>query len=153
MTTTKADTNEATLNAADPNELADIARKMKMGGMFTPRKVTFAGMAAAAAQDITSAANFALATSSPAQRTGTTRLPPILSVIAVRVTAGAAAAGVRMIGDAGATPSATVAALSDDGKTLTFEGTVTGMVLEYIPRPASGDENTPTDMTANFARS
>jgi hypothetical protein len=45
--------------------------------------------------------------------------------------------------DAGGTASATVALLSDDGKTLTFEGTVTDFVVEYIPRAS-------TDMTSDF---
>lgn len=143
-TAVRTDTNEIILNKADPNDLADVVRKMQMGSMLTPRKITFTGLTAAAAQDITTAAAFAAAAKSPALPSNQTTLPPILSVIAVRVTAGAAAAGVRMVGDAGATPSATVVALSDDGKTLTFEGTVTAFVLEYIARPG-------TDMTAKFA--
>lgn len=63
----------------------------------------------------------------PATSWGTTR---------VRVTAGAAAAGVRHVVDPNATPSATLATLSADGRTLTFEAGVTGAVVDYVPYPA-----------------
>jgi hypothetical protein len=53
----------------------------------------------------------------------------------VRVTGGAAAAGPRQVTDAGGTPSATVATLSADGATLTFEGTVTDAVISYDAAP------------------
>ena len=60
--------------------------------------------------------------------------PPALMVQSVRVTAGLSA-GVRSVGDSGATPSVTVCALSDDGATLTFDGaTLTGAVIVYVPR-------------------
>jgi len=145
ITTTRTETVERALNDANPNKAADALHKMSVGTMLAPRKITFAALASAAAQDITTAAAFAAATISPVYPSDVVALPPMLSVIACRVTAGAAAAGVRTIGDSGATPSATVAALSDDGKTLTFEAGVTGFVLEYIPRPS-------VDMQAKFDR-
>lgn len=161
MTTTKADTIETTLNQADPNELPDAFRKMKLGQASTPRKVTFTGLASSAVQDITTAAAFAAAVAVPPFPAGTTRLPAIGTVTALRVTAGTVL-GARVIIDSGGTPAASAtgiggapggsAALSDNGKTLTFEAVITAMVLEYIPRPSTGDENTPTDLTANFAR-
>jgi hypothetical protein len=146
MTTTRVDTTEQILKKADPNEINDAFHKMDLGTMLTPRKHTFTALASAAAQDITTLAALAADVATPALPSNVLNLPPILSVIALRVTAGAAAAGVRTIGDSGATASATVAKLSDDGKTLTFEAAVTAFVLEYIARPN-------TDMTAKFAPS
>lgn len=131
------------LNDANPNLLATLLQQVKLGKMLDPVKVTFAGLTASAAIDITTAAS----------RTGATinqglegiaageALPPIQMVKTLRVTAvGTGALGARVVTDAGGT--ATVAAgnhpgialLSDDGKTITFEGTVTGFVLEYMPR-------------------
>lgn len=150
-TTTRTDTIEQVLKRADPNELPDALRKVDLGQMLTPRKVTFAALSAAAAIDITTAASKAAATVSPALPDNVSALPPILSVISCRVSAvGTGALGDRHISDAGGTPAAPgasgpgIATLSDDGKTLTFEGTVTGFVLEYIPRPA-------TNLTTKFA--
>lgn len=54
-----------------------------------------------------------------------------------------ASAGARLVTDAGGTAAAGVATLSDDGKTLVFETTVTGFVLEYYAKPA-------VDMTTAF---
>ena len=48
----------------------------------------------------------------------------------------AAAAGPRIVTDAGGSASATVCTLSADGTTLTFEANVTGAVVSYMPRPA-----------------
>lgn len=150
-TATRNETLEAALNTATPGRLADALAKVALGTMLAPRKVTFAGLTADAAQNITTAANYALATVSPAMPGGTLVLPAILSVISCRVTAGAAAAGPRAVTDSGGAAGAPgangpgIALLSDDGKTLTFEGAVTGFVLEYVPRPAS-------DMSADFAR-
>lgn len=149
-TTTKTDTLEETLRRADPDVLADALRKMDLALMFTPRKVTFAAMTSAAAQNITSTANFSKATVAPAFSTVRTTLPPILQVITLRVTAGTLAVGPAIVTDAGGTAtaigagSAHVALLSDDGTTLTFQAAVTGMVLEYIPRSS-------IDMTTKFA--
>ena len=64
--------------------------------------------------------------------------PPALMIQTLRVTAGAANPGNRQISDAGGTPSATVATISDDGSTLTFEGTVSAALITYIPGPAVG---------------
>ncbi len=51
--------------------------------------------------------------------------------ISVRVTAGAAAAGPRLVTDAGGTPDANTATLSADGATLSFEADVTEAELLY----------------------
>jgi hypothetical protein len=126
-TVTIPPTLQTKLDKAEPGNLADVLRQVKLGTMLTPRKKTLTALAAAAAHNITDAAHGSLA--------------PILKITALRVTAGAATAGARIITDSAALAAATVAALSDDGTTLTFEDTVTAFVLEYIPRSA-------VDMTA-----
>lgn len=145
-TVTRTETTEQVLKKSDPTEMMDALRKVDLGTRLTPRKITFAALTSAAAQDITTAAAKAAATIVPALPDNDPVLLPIHDVISLRVTAGAAAAGPRTISDSGGTASATVALLSDDGKTLTFETTVTGFVLQYVPRPAN-------DLTAKFAPS
>lgn len=130
-TTNEVQTLQVVLDKANPETLADALRKVKLGTLLTPLKITKTGMTLAAAHDITDHEHG--------------HNPPILAIIALRVTVkDTAAFGVRMIGDAAATLSTTVARLSDDGKTITFEGTVSGFVLEYIPR-------SDVDMTDVFA--
>lgn len=141
MTTTKTKTIREVLNKAEPNEISDALRKVRLGNMVEPIKVTFASLSAAAAIDITTAASKAAATIAGGftLASGET-LPPIGQVVSLRVTAGAAAAGARVVTDAGGTAGAPgangpgIALISDNGKTLTFEGNVTGFVLTYLPR-------------------
>lgn len=102
------------LDTANPNNLPDALRKVLLGTLLAGKKVT-----------VSQAAATTVALSPPAL-TGT---------ISVRVTGGAAAAGPRHIVDAAGTPAATIATISDDGATLTFEGTVTDAILSYVPRP------------------
>jgi hypothetical protein len=109
-----SETLKSALNRANPNTLADVLAKIDLGTMLEPKTVTVAQ---------SSASTIPLD-------------PPALAVFAARVTGGAAAAGARMVSDAGATASATVATLSADGATLTFEAGVTGAVVSYMPRPA-----------------
>jgi hypothetical protein len=132
VTTTATQTIKEVLNQAAPGQLPDALRKVQLGTMLTPIKLVKTGLSSAASFDITSAA------------LGSN--PAALGIFTLRVTAGTAAAGVRMIGDAGATPSATVATLSDNGKTITFEDVATAFVMEYLPRPAA-------DTTGAFANS
>lgn len=129
-TTTKPNTIADVANSGNLNELSDVAQKVQLGTMLGTTKRTFTGLASAAAHNLTDVAH----ASSPAA--------DIIS--SVRVTAGAAAAGLRQIGDAAATPSATVAALSDDGKTITFEAGVTAFIIVYKAKAA-------VDPTAKFA--
>lgn len=131
MTTTFKDTLKSALDRGNLNQIADVLAQMDLGTMLTPLKLTKTGLTAADHFDLTSAA------------LGSN--PAILAIVALRVTGGAAAAGVRKIGDAGATPDANTIALSDDGKTITFEANVTDFVIEYIPRPA-------VDMNGPYAR-
>lgn len=142
MPVTPADvTLQQVLNKANLNQLATILQKMKLGNMLNPVKVVVVGLTAAAAIDITTAAVRAASTITGLERDTGDSLPAILSVTALRVTGvDTGALGARSVTDAGGTAVAPglngpgIALLSDDGKTLTFEGTVTGFVLEYIPR-------------------
>ena len=135
-TTTLESTPQSVLNKAAPNLHADALAKIKVGNVLSPIKVTFASLTAAAAIDITTADSKAAATIvgfTPALASGQ-NLPAIGQVVTCRVTAGTAATGDRQITDAGGSASTSVAILSDDGKTLTFEANVTGFVLTYFPR-------------------
>ena len=109
-----AETLKSSLNRANPNTLADVLAKIDLGTMLDPKTVTVAQTAA----------------------TTITLNPPALAVFGARVTAGAAAAGPRLVTDHAGSPSATVCTLSADGATLTFEGNVTGAIVSYMPRPA-----------------
>ena len=111
VTTTKHESLKDALDQANPNQVADALQKTKLGTMLTPLKKTFSALSASLTHDLTDVAHGSGLAA--------------LSIVTLRVTAGAAAAGARFVTDAGGTASATVALLSDDGKTLTFEGTVT----------------------------
>lgn len=142
--TTAEQTYQQWLNKANANLLPTIFQKMKLGNMLSPVKVTVTGLTATTTPDITSAAVRLAATVTGLERETTENLPAILAVKTLRVTAvGTGATGPRVVTDSGGTavaPSsgiAGVALLSADGTTLTFECTVTGFVLEYIPRSAT----------------
>lgn len=141
MTTTKIETLQRALNDANPNEVADCLKRVKLGNMLNTVKVTATGLVSAASQDITTAAVKAASVIVGLALDSGENLPASNVVQSVRVTAGAAAAGLRQIGDSGATASATVAKISDDGKTLTFEAGVTAFVLTYMPRSAEALSN------------
>lgn len=113
---TSIETLKTALNRANPNTLADVLALIDLGTMLDPTAVTVSQ---------TSATTITL---SPAAMCA--------GVVSARVTGGAAAAGPRIVTDAGGTPSTTVATLSADGTTLTFEAGVTGAVVTYVPRPA-----------------
>lgn len=149
MTTNQTQTYRVVGDKANPNLLGDLLRAMKFGLMCSPIKVTVTGLTAAAAIDITTAAVKAAATIVGASLATGENLPAIGHIVGLRVTGvGTAATGPRAVTDAGGTPAAPptatayagasvgLATLSDDGKTLTFEGTVTGFVLYYVPRSA-----------------
>ena len=142
--TTAEQTYQNWLNKANANLLPTLFQKMKLGNMLSPVKVTVTGLTETASPNITSTAVRLAATVSGLERETTDPLPAILAVKTLRVTGvGTGATGPRVVTDAGGTavaPStgiAGVALLSDDGTTLTFEGTVTGFILEYIPRSAT----------------
>ena len=137
-TTTREETVQSTLNKSDLTDTADLLAHVDAGYALSVVEATVVGAVSAAAQDITSEDTLTNATVvgiSPALSVADgARLPAAGLVSSLRVTAGAAAAGIRQIGDAAATPSATLATLSTDGTTLTFEAAVTGYVLVYQPR-------------------
>lgn len=145
MTTTTIEaTVQSALNNSDLTDTADLLAKIKAGFAMSTIKVTVVGAASLAAQDITSLDTITNATVvgiSPALvATDGDRLPAIGNVVSLRVTAGTADAGDRIISDAGGTPAAKaalaagVATLSDNGTTLTFEAAVTAYVITYQPR-------------------
>lgn len=137
MTTTRDETLQTILNKADPTQISDAFRVVRIGDKLANVQVTVAALASATAVDITTPAVKAAITALTGLTLGDdVNLPAIGVPVSVRVTAGAAAAGPRQITDAGGTASATVALLSDDGTTLTFEAGVTGFVLLYQPRVA-----------------
>lgn len=145
MSSTPADrTLRDILDKANLNDLATALQRVKLGRRLSSVKVTISGLTASATVDITSAAALAAATVVGLNLADGERLPAIELVKTLRVTAvGTGATGPRVVTDTGGTavaPSsgiAGVAKLSDDGTTLTFEGTVTGLIIEYMPRSAT----------------
>lgn len=141
MTTTARDTYRDALDRANPNELADLLRQIKLGSVLTPLNRDFT-ITASATLDVTAkdAAGEVVGASNPKRKA-------ILAAIAVQVTASGTAGslGAYLVADAGATPKIPVGGagltpgictLSDDGKTLTFPNTVTGVTVQYVPRAA-----------------
>ena len=137
-TTNRATTVQSALNDGNVNVFGAAAQLLKLGNVLSPIKVVVTGLTASATVNITAAATKAAATITgftPALATGQ-NLPAIGSIDTLRVTTvGTGATGVRAVTDAGGTASSSVALISDDGTTLTFEGTVTGFVMWYWPRP------------------
>jgi hypothetical protein len=139
-TTAVPETLADVLTKADPDKLADALRKVDLGALLAPTKKTIT----------LGTVNAAVPLSPPALCINTLRVSD--------VTGGTAAVGTRVVVDSGgvalvAAPGATgnanvpgVASLSDDGATLTFEGTVKAIVVSYIPRSAA-------DVTGLFKRS
>ena len=122
MTVTVNETLGSTLDRADPNTISDAFHDVKMGTLLTPLQATITQASSATA----------------------TLDPPALGPqhVYVRVTTGGAT-GVRTVVDAAETPSTTLATLSADGTTLTFEAAVTVFVLDYMPRSF-------TDLSTDF---
>jgi len=144
MTTTKTLTYRDVLNRANPNDIADALRAVKIGNMLSKIKVTVAALTATATPDITSQDVLDAATVTGIELAGET-LPAIGKVVALRCTTSGTAntVGSYAVTDASGTvlsPTAStvvgLAKLSDDGTTLTFPTTVTGFVLEYYPAAA-----------------
>lgn len=130
MTTTADLTIQGALNEANPSRAWAAVQKAKLGDAMRGLQKTIT---------ITSAASFDLTTIDDPDDTSK-KLPAALVISSLRVVTGTAA-GIRQISDAGDTPSATLATLSDDGKTVTLEAVITVFVINYIPKE---------DLTANF---
>jgi len=146
VTLTTPETVGQLANRANPNQIADILHKMQLATMMDPVKITVAGIAALAAIDLTALKKgdgFTTINSGLAEWIAGQGLPAILAIKSLRVTASFTANTVGSYvvtddGGTGLTPTAGanvgIAKLSDDGKTLTFLTTITGFVIEYIPR-------------------
>ncbi len=151
-TTTRTRSVRDVLDSANPNDLPDALRKIKLGTMLYPLKRAFTGLTAAAAFDLT-------AIDGTGETTGAGN-PNRLGALAVKtlrvITTGTAASvGSYIVGDTGATPTLPtggasagvgIATISDDGKTITFPNTVTAFTIAYIPLVLST-----TDLDAAFA--
>jgi len=149
---TKVLSTRDTLDDANPLDIADALRRLKLGTTFTPLKRTFTGLTAAASFDLT-----AIDGTGETVGAGNANRLAALSVTNLRVTASSTAASVGsyVAGDVGATllippggasAAVGVARISDDGKTVTFPNTVTAFVIAYIPRILSSEA-----MAAAFA--
>jgi hypothetical protein len=134
-TTTAVETLKTVLNEANPNRIADALAKIDLGTMFTAVEYdtgTITGVAG-----VTIPGNGALLVQS-----------------ARVVTSGTGASvGTYLAGDSAVTPllppggastAVGIAALSVDGKTITFPNTVTRAVIRYVP-------NTVVALTEKFA--
>ena len=145
MSTTTADiTLQQIINRSNLNQLAAALSKVKLGNVLGSVKITVASLTATATPVVTGSAVRAAATISGLDRGTNDNLPAIQTVKTLRVTTSGTAnsVGSYAVSDAGGTaltPTAGanvgLALLSDDGTTLTFPTTVTGFVLEYVPRP------------------
>lgn len=149
VTTTKNETLRSVLNDANLNEIASAMRRMRLGDRLSVVKVTVASLTATATPDITSAAVKAAATIVGMTLATGENLPPIGHVLSLRISASGTAAsvgtyavsdagGTAIIPPGGASAAAGIALISDDGKTITFPNTVTGFVIQYIPREPVG---------------
>jgi hypothetical protein len=148
-TSTTPRTLKAALDEANPNDLADVLRLLKLGTANTVLKRTFTGLTAAASFDLT----LIDGTGETAGAANPNRLPAEI-VRTLRCTASGTAnsVGTYITGDSGATatsPTAStvvgIALISDDGKTITFPTTVTAFVIEYYPLTLSAAQ-----MAANY---
>lgn len=159
VTATKTNTLADVLDKADPDQIADALRLIKLGRMLNPLKVTFAAITAVAAPDLTT---FKVGDAGVTVNQGLTNfpvgtpLPPVLDLTSLRVTASGTGAslgtytltdtgGTAIVPPGGASVAVGIAKLSDDGKTITFPNTVTGFVIEYTPRSF-------TDPTTKFEK-
>lgn len=122
------------LQTANPNTLPDMLRAQRVDRLFRPISASITLAVPAAVVALTAlrndGVNIVLEANSPVE--ANELLPAIRFARTLRVTAGAAAAGVRALADAAGTPSATLATLSLDGATLTFEANVTTFIITYF---------------------
>ncbi len=146
VTTSERQTLAVVLDRANPNQVSDALALVKLATMLNPVKITLTGITADASVDITAFlkgdSTLTIDSGLAGLATGEA-LPPILMVKTCRVTTSGTAGtvGSYVMTDAGGTgvtaatsAVAGLALLSDDGTTITFTTTITGMVLEYIPR-------------------
>jgi len=130
-----------------PGSVEPALAEVNLGNMLSTIKLVVTGLTAAAAFVIP---NIPQTSGSGVTVTwnginlnpdGSDVIPAVGEVVTLRVTnVGTAAVGPRVVTDVGGTPGAPgangpgIATISDDGTTITFEGTVTGFILTYQPR-------------------
>ena len=122
-TATEKLTIQGALNEANPGRAWSAVQKAKLGDTLVglQKTITIASAASAVLTDIDDPDDTSK------------KLPAALVIGSVRVVTGTAT-GRRDVSDAGDTPSATLATLSDDGKTITFEAVITVFRINYIPK-------------------
>ena len=122
-TATEKLTIQGALNEANPGRAWAAVQKAKLGDALTglQKTITIPSGTTAVLTDIDDPDD------------ASKKLPAALVIGSLRVSTGTAT-GDRQITDAGGTPSTTVASLSDDGKTITFEAAITVFVINYIPK-------------------
>lgn len=130
MTTTARRTIRTVLNQATPGQVLDMLRRMLFGDMQERVEETIVLPALSATVDLEAL-------------TALRRKAKMVQSVRVTVLgAGTGSLGTFYVGDSGAVPTAAVAgknglcSLSADGKTLTFEGTISTLVIVYIPAAA-----------------
>jgi hypothetical protein len=133
-TSTGTESIQKVLEKGDLNDLSEALKKVG-GKRHSVIKVVVSGLTADINPDITGALVKAAATITGIDTLKDGEmLPPVGSILSLRVTAGTAAAGDRIVTDVGGTASATVATIDDTGEVITFEDVVTAFVLQYVPR-------------------
>lgn len=141
------------INGGAVGQVEDGLKAIRAGTMLSKVKAVVQGLTGAGltglSQDITSAGVKALATVTGISLKSGENLPPIGIIGTLFVLGGSTGStGARAImpaGATGATVSATLATVSDDGKTLAFEASVAGFVIEYMPAPYGGADQTITE--------
>ncbi|MDB4930539.1 MAG: hypothetical protein JWM10_3023 [Myxococcaceae bacterium] len=126
MTTPATPTLQSELNRADPNNLADMLRKVQLGELLEIQEYDTGTITAAAAVTIpggalliqsahvvTSGTAASVGHYHPGNSTSTPLLPP-----------------------GGANTAVGIASVAADGSTITFPNTVTRVILRYIKKPA-----------------
>jgi hypothetical protein len=149
MTTTARKTIQTALDTADPNVVADLLRKMKLGTMMAPLVRRFTSLTASATFDLTAidATGETVGPANPKRK-------PVLLITALQIIASGTATSLGayiaasvpatpIIPPGGAGAAVGVATISDDGKTITFPNTVTAFTIIYMPR-------SDTDVTTTF---
>lgn len=141
-TATTARTLKAVIDEANPNEIADVLKLLKLGTGNSILKRTFTGLTGAATYNLT-----ALDASGETAGVANANRLAVEMMVTLRVTAATTAntVGSYILTDASGTavsPAAStvvgIAKISDDGTTLTFPtADVTAFVIEYWPRVLS----------------
>lgn len=134
-------TVSSVLETANPNNMIDALKRLHLGLREVGVKVTVASSVQTVPTPGTGGITSPLVTVAAAVATFD---PPIAAIKSLRVTTGAAAGGRIMLDAAGSaaqigTSGVYTAVISDDGSTITFETTITGFVIAYLPRLSTAE--------------